>query len=670
MSDKKIQIQIEAGTEELVKGLAAADKSVVKFSNNFVNNLSPISTAANKVAGSISGGFKSAFTDIAKGVAVGTLVSNGILGIAGAIKDFATGTVAAAEENENAINRLSQALRASGSFSQAAVSDFAAFADELERTSLFSAEAALEQIAFAKSMGATNAQAKNLVTAAANMAATFGGSLEENMQKLNKTLTGSAGKLTNLVPALKGLTAEQLRNGEAADVINSKYSGAAASQLDSYTGRLNTMGDAYGNLQEELGKFVTESDTVGAITGYVSIALDKVSTALADMRTENARSKEGFVETQESLTQLQRKFGDLATEIGELEAKNEEFQAKGFLGKFFTGMISDIGDAQFQLPALRKEIEAVEKQMLAANEAVNGDRANMPDSAGVGSVEDEAAQAKKEKALADQAALNEALIQQQAEFDAFRANLELSKTTLTDEQRAAEYEKLYAAEQAKVEAVRAAELEKAKLIEDAGVRSATINQINQKADLDRQKNYLATKDKAEKDALTRKKATDAGYLQAADTFLQAGMAVAKEGSAAMKAMQIVQATISTYTGATNALATVPYPANIAAAASIVALGLANVAKIAGAKFEGGGIVGGNSVHGDQIQARLNSREMVLNQQQQGEMFRQLKNGGGNFSGDIVEELAAVIRSTPIVVEANGREIARLVRDERANGFSV
>jgi hypothetical protein len=160
-------------------------------------------------------------------------------------------------------------------------------------------------------------------------------------------------------------------------------------------------------------------------------------------------------------------------------------------------------------------------------------------------------------------------------------------------------------------------------------------------------------------------------LAVTSNFLQAGMQLAKDGSREQKALQIAQATINTWTGATNALAdTRPAWLAPAMAASIVAIGLANVAKIAGTKFESGGIVGGNSITGDSIPARVNSREMILNLDQQKEMFKQLNGGGGSGNSDMVNQIIAGVRSIPIIVQANSREIARLVRDERTNGFGV
>jgi len=52
------------------------------------------------------------------------------------------------------------------------------------------------------------------------------------------------------------------------------------------------------------------------------------------------------------------------------------------------------------------------------------------------------------------------------------------------------------------------------------------------------------------------------------------------------------------------------------------------------KFANGGIVDGDSYSGDNVVARLNSGEMVLNQSQQGQLFA-MANGGGGSGGEVV-----------------------------------
>lgn len=107
----------------------------------------------------------------------------------------------------------------------------------------------------------------------------------------------------------------------------------------------------------------------------------------------------------------------------------------------------------------------------------------------------------------------------------------------------------------------------------------------------------------------------------------------EENTIAYKLMAITQATISTWLAGAAILANTaklgPVAMGISFAATI-ATGLMTVGKIAGA-FANGGIVGGQSYNGDQMTARVNSGEMILNATQQANLYsmaNQPSNGGG------------------------------------------
>lgn len=118
-------------------------------------------------------------------------------------------------------------------------------------------------------------------------------------------------------------------------------------------------------------------------------------------------------------------------------------------------------------------------------------------------------------------------------------------------------------------------------------------------------------------------------------------AFGEKGAKAAKAFAIVQATIDTYASAVaayKAVVGIPYvgPALApVAAAGAIAAGLAQVAAIKAQKYQQGGIVAGASYGGDQINAKLNSGEMVLNKQQQSNLFAQANNPiGGSRGGNV------------------------------------
>lgn len=87
---------------------------------------------------------------------------------------------------------------------------------------------------------------------------------------------------------------------------------------------------------------------------------------------------------------------------------------------------------------------------------------------------------------------------------------------------------------------------------------------------------------------------------------------------------------------TASAAALPFPANLAAMASVIATVVSLFASIPKA-FAEGGIIGGNSIHGDTMLARVNSGEMILNHSQQSNLYRTLKNGNvgsGGLGGNV------------------------------------
>lgn len=205
--------------------------------------------------------------------------------------------------------------------------------------------------------------------------------------------------------------------------------------------------------------------------------------------------------------------------------------------------------------------------------------------------------AANEKAAAEQIKQLEA--QQKAAEKAYDDRTKLAVLEIENEIKRAET----------LEEIRTLEIEKAQTIRDAEVESI-YNTDAEKAEaeqefrntlLDINSKYVDEKkkleDKETKDAIdAEKKRFDskqknlANTLTALQNFEQASQALGEEAKAIQKALSITQAVISTYTGASAALAPPPLGAGPILgpilAASTIALGIANVAQIAAAA--GGG----------------------------------------------------------------------------------
>jgi len=155
------------------------------------------------------------------------------------------------------------------------------------------------------------------------------------------------------------------------------------------------------------------------------------------------------------------------------------------------------------------------------------------------------------------------------------------------------------------------------------------------------------------------KTVQAARITATSSFLALGEALAKDGSVVAKGLASANAVIQTYAGATQVLGDplIPVVAKPALVAATIANGLANVARINGVKFANGGFIDGNNgatMGPDTTTAQVRSGEMVLNANQQKQLFDSINGGGLGGSGDII-------------VQIDGFEVFRAVRRQLQSG---
>lgn len=98
----------------------------------------------------------------------------------------------------------------------------------------------------------------------------------------------------------------------------------------------------------------------------------------------------------------------------------------------------------------------------------------------------------------------------------------------------------------------------------------------------------------------------------------------------------VQTGIAIANGVASAMS-VPFPGNIVAIATTIATVVGNIASaistVKSAKFANGGIVGGSSFAGDKVPVQVNSGEMILNREQQANLFEVANKGQVNSGID-------------------------------------
>jgi hypothetical protein len=256
---------------------------------------------------------------------------------------------------------------------------------------------------------------------------------------------------------------------------------------------------------------------------------------------------------------------------------------------------------------------------------------------------------------------------------AWEAEQDLMKRKITDDNFQSELDQLRGIEQEKINAKFDAEEQKINLEKDSATKKLMLDKLAsdkslaiQRANVDAEKR-LKDKQAADEAANAQLRIASLG------NFLGASAALMKQGTKEQQALSIAQALMSTYEAAANALKLQPvWPLGISTAALVTAQGLAQVRNITSQKFNYGGIVKGNSMTGDTIPARVNSGEMILNRQQQSELFNIANGSGGGNDGlrESIDRLTRAISNQAIQVHLDGRKIAESVRSQVQSGFRL
>lgn len=160
-----------------------------------------------------------------------------------------TASVAAANTQMQAEAKLLNALKGRRDIQERLLAQ----ASQLQSRSVIGDEAIIEQQAFLAALGLSEKQIGDTIEAAAQLSAALGIELESAVKNLAKTYGGMTGELGESIPALKNLTAEQLKAGEAINYVNANYKGFAETAAATGAGPLVQLKNLLGDLAEQIG---------------------------------------------------------------------------------------------------------------------------------------------------------------------------------------------------------------------------------------------------------------------------------------------------------------------------------------------------------------------------------------------------------------------------------
>ena len=238
MPDGSVEIKTELGTEGVEKGVKKInqeinkiEKEAEKTTKKTAGNFKKLDTVMQE-ASSTASGFANKISNAASSNGLYVAAAVGAIAATKKIGEVMRECTDAYKVQEKAEKALEVAARNNPYLDGQAVAGLKAFASELQSVSEIGDEASIKLMAQLAAAGRTESQIRDIMKAAADYAAGTGTDIQSAVQTLNATYSGSAGLLGKQITGLKGLTEEQLKNGEAVKVVAEKYKGLAENLAD------------------------------------------------------------------------------------------------------------------------------------------------------------------------------------------------------------------------------------------------------------------------------------------------------------------------------------------------------------------------------------------------------------------------------------------------------
>lgn len=161
-----------------------------------------------------------------------------VVAVGKAIVNVTSDLVRAYAQQEQAERKLAAAASQNPLLDDSSVKSLRDFATQLQRVTTIGDETTLSFAGMLASFGRTEEQIQDIITAAVDLSAATGISLDSAIRNLNKTFGGLTGELGELIPDLKELTEEELRQGRAVEEVGRMFAGLGEEMADTTDGAM------------------------------------------------------------------------------------------------------------------------------------------------------------------------------------------------------------------------------------------------------------------------------------------------------------------------------------------------------------------------------------------------------------------------------------------------
>lgn len=264
--DGGINIETRLDTQKTEKDLKSLSNKLSSFGQSIQSKFKNVSMP---------------FTELSSALG---LVKGAVSTVSAVVSDLSN----AYRKQAQAETQLETAVRNNPYLNEANVATLKFFASELQSISTVGDEELLPMMAQLAANGRTQKEIMDITRAAVDLSASGTMDLNSAVSALNATYNGMAGTLGRQNGAIKNLTEEQLKNGEAVKIISEQYKGMAKKVADT-TGSAQQLANTWGDFKEHIGSGIEKALTPvrKTITGLIQ----DVNNAIDDLK--KAKENEG-----------------------------------------------------------------------------------------------------------------------------------------------------------------------------------------------------------------------------------------------------------------------------------------------------------------------------------------------------------------------------------------
>ena len=159
-------------------------------------------------------------------------------------------------ESERALTSLKTALDISPKADLSDLEKLTKFAADLQALIGISDDTTVALQAMLISTGRTTDETMRIIKLAADYSAATGKSFQSSVEQINKTFGGSARQLGQLFPELKDLSEEELKSGDALEILEQKFGGFSEKLANTAATSVAKFNESWGDMKEALGEAI------------------------------------------------------------------------------------------------------------------------------------------------------------------------------------------------------------------------------------------------------------------------------------------------------------------------------------------------------------------------------------------------------------------------------